>query len=150
MTRDEILAMEAGRELDALVAEAMGWIWLRFKPAHDEDAEFVRKPYGPDTWEASLEHKRANGDEPLAHLWDCDLPHYSTDIAAAWEVVEYMGPIPFSLRFQPADAWRTGDGEVYCHAHWTCWFEGSVWAEAPTAPLAICRAALLAAMEMEG
>jgi len=130
MTRDEILAMEAGRELDALVAvEVMEW--TRYPNKHG--LTVMSRP-------GAMPH----------HAQIDQHPNFSTDIAATWEVVEYMGPIPFSLRFQPADAWRTGDGEVYCHAHWTCWFEGSVWAEAPTAPLAICRAALLAAMEMEG
>ena len=93
-TPDDIRDMSASRELDALVAvEVMGWVWLRFKPAHDKDSEFVRKPYGPDTWEASLENNRAKGDEPLAHLWDYDMPHYSTDIADAWEVVEKLATL---------------------------------------------------------
>jgi hypothetical protein len=60
LTRDEILAMEPGRELDALVAEkVMGWTKV-----------------GENAWEAP----NIKG-YPL-------LPRYSTDIATAWEVVE--------------------------------------------------------------
>ena len=134
MTRDEILAMEAGRELDALVAEkVMGFA----KVVRDYD-------------------KRHNTEGLRSFVYDTafawfgkETPRYSTDIAAAWLVVEHMGPIPFSLRFQPADAWRAGGGEVYCYAHWTCWFEGGKEIDADTAALAICRAALLAVMEAD-
>lgn len=60
--------MNAGRELDALVAEkVMGWTW-------DENTAW--SPTG------SRNARVADGD-----LWWW-LPPYSTDIAAAWEVVE--------------------------------------------------------------
>lgn len=70
-----------------------------------------------------------------------DVPEYSTDIAAAWDVVE---------------AWK-GDGSLCeivlsrCESHvstgWRARFgesEASWEADAPTAPLAICLAALKA------
>ena len=105
MTRDEILAMEAGPELDALIADRV--------------------------WDTEPKYKGP----------------FSTDIAAAWKIVECMGPVPFLLAFHPADAWRTAGGEIYCYSHWSCWFEGGGKIDALTAPEAICRAALLAVMD---
>jgi len=117
MTRDEIMAMEAGREMDALVAEkVMGWELRTFKSN------------GVDFWHI-----------PGTVRCELDAPKFSTDIGAAWEVVEKMiGEMwNLSLEYQSAVYWcefgKTcvpGDGEI-----------------ADTAPLAICRAALLAVME---
>ena len=73
-------------------------------------------------------------------------PHYSTDIAAAWLVVEKLAKEPYAwyihtinlttgLRYS-ADYWGepdSPDGEIISYN-----------ATAETAPLAICRAALMA------
>jgi hypothetical protein len=59
--RDEILAMEPGRELDALVAEKVMGL----------------KSIAPNS--------AMDGEYPV---W---IPAYSIDIAAAWQVVERMG-----------------------------------------------------------
>jgi hypothetical protein len=123
MTKDEILNMPAGREMDALIAEKlMGYV-------------NGRKCY---------RYADNSGD-----WWTTHIPHYSTDIEAAWEVLEKMR----------ADC--SGGGEpdyimLNCYKelepHWYC---AKIWAHhdgdipeveatAETAPLAICRAALLA------
>lgn len=71
MTREEILALKPGRELDALVAEkVMGW----------DDS-------GDGEW-------RNEFDRPIEsiRLW-----RPSTDISAAWEVVEKMNELDFSI-----------------------------------------------------
>lgn len=105
MTRDEILAMPAGREMDAL-------IWTR-------------------VW---------NGGTAIGKL-----PLYSTDIEAAWNIVEKLGlnisqknlnefPAGYEKSKYMADPELRGKGEF-----WLAWGE--------TAPLAICRAALIVAME---
>lgn len=61
MTREDILAMKPGRELDDLVArKVMGWTYTR-----------VEDGFG---------HPPGKGFERI--------PLYSTDIAAAWEVAE--------------------------------------------------------------
>jgi len=138
MTKDEIMALEAGRELDVLVAETMGWVWLRFKPSHKKDVGFVRKPYPPDSWEAA--HKsRANGDEPLSRLWDYNMPHYSTGVAAAWGVVEKLTPLKFGFNLAiESPPGPQGDWEAL-------FYNGAshnFYAYADTVPLAICRAAL--------
>ena len=101
MNYDEL---EAGYELDALVAEkVMG---------------LVKGSFGWINSDTAI---------PIA------LPLYSTDIAAAWEVVE---------RFKDWD-WKLyshGEGESF-----VIYKDGTHYeATAPTAPLAICRAALKA------
>lgn len=97
MTRDEILAMPAGREMDVLVGR------------------HVMDLVGPPDL-----------------YWE-----YSTDISAAWMVVEKF---PFcSLDFD-ATTWRCelSDGDKI--------FIASSDLRNPSAPLAICRAALLSVM----
>lgn len=66
MTKDEILAMEPGRELDCWVAEkVMGWI--------------------------NVNKETGTGDKPNYHgFYGVKIPNFSTDIAAAWEIVEHM------------------------------------------------------------
>lgn len=80
-----------------------------------------------------LDHGRRDASHPFAPV-----PHYSTDIAAAWEVVERL---------------RADHGDysvIVCWAHetqqWVCSdFDSMTWEGAgETAPLAICRAALKA------
>ena len=128
MTRNEILNMPAGREMDALVAEkVMGWSRGTY---HSDGVDYLRDPEG------------------TSHL---NVPQYSTDIAAAWQVVEKIRTKYPVIRISTgdlmgkywqchmADAWR----EV-SHEDDSDWF-----ANAPTAPLAICRAALLAVMDSE-
>lgn len=121
MTRDEILGMEAGRELDALMAEkVMGYEHLPFPavPAFQRPTE--------------------GGVEMLF-----ELPHYSADIAAAWEIVEEVHRLGLNV-----SVWK---GRLWCCGFYTK-------SETPqemghsysdTAPLAICRAALLAVMEVD-
>lgn len=81
----------------------------------------------------------------------------STDIAQAWEVVERMrlSPPPSDEHhYAPWFAIAIGNGEDVSPEQWTAgWrtgadFDGEWWevrACAPTVPLAICRAALIAA-----
>jgi hypothetical protein len=82
------------RELDALVAEeVMEWRWRAFKS--DRNApKWAKDIYPPDAIE--LEWPDEPGAPPLAELpylrsaHYLDMPHYSSDIAAAWQVVEKM------------------------------------------------------------
>ena len=136
MTKVEILKLK-GRDLDVAVAERiMGWRWLNlpdirrpcFKPP-GEIAQFLPKFVERNTVTCS--------DSPPDRL-----PHYSTDIAAAWQVVEAMRPEHgfwidgddgYAVEFQHGMP-RMAD---YRHGR----------ASAPTAPEAICKAALLAKLE---
>lgn len=138
MAIDELLA---GRELDALIAEkVMGW---------------KRIPVPPDANGHFAGEALMQTDPPPNFRWnplgkipfDTWVPHFSTDIAAAWQVVEKLV------------------AEGYCPAllyddegHWGLFFDGVSQAEAQpesyvvfttpawadTAPLAICLAALKA------
>ena len=112
--------MEAGREMDALVAEKIfNWIHSGrfFLPPSDP-------PATKDNWAAIYAEKgRPN--------W---LPYYSTSISAAWEVVEKMER--FQITQYPKGKYYAGAGDP----------DEEGWefdAEAPTAPLAICRVALM-------
>lgn len=104
--------MKPGKELDALIAEKVtGW-----------------KPSGL----LGKDHKYAVKEfyEP---------PHYSTDIAAAWEVVDKIAPLDdFRLAF------RNGE--------WFAEFSSMInqFAQAGTAPHAICLAALKAVSPLNG
>lgn len=102
--------MEAGRELDALVAEQV--MGLRY----------------------------VQGPHPT-------IPRYSTDIAAAWHVVDKMGwsYCYFELGHQPFDAFSDGEGGDYpVSSYWYCSAEQEYRAEGASPPHAICLAALKA------
>ena len=124
MNNDEILNMPAGREMDVLVAELADW---KKVPSADDPAGWC--------WLVPHGSTRASTTDSI--------PPFSSDISAAWQVVE-KHPHYFSLHrsnetgFAPAP-W--GD------TLWRCRFyaPGKFEAKAETAPLAICRAALLCA-----
>jgi hypothetical protein len=128
LTRESILAMEAGAALDAIVAErVMGW--------KQDPRPFPR-------WEDGSEHGSdwyvdGNGDYYECSN-QCDTWRPSLDIAAAWVVVEKLseGWIVVVQRDNGAD-WlcHIGDiGQYKPHRY------GEVTGPAP---LAICKAALL-------
>jgi hypothetical protein len=141
---------EVSRALDALVAvKVIGWTWLRhvrhfqppigrewwrslFQPSHGV------KPYTSSS--GDVENVPAHGDEPIE---SCNAPNYSTDIAAAWTVIEKMRAVnPFQPAWFEISQLPTG---------WRANFVGDphYYAYAETAPLAICLAALRA-MGVEG
>jgi hypothetical protein len=112
--------VNAGRELDALVAEKVMKLHL---------AEWADEG---DWWVTSDPHNPAGNYEDQATFWT-QLPCYSTDIGAAWGVVESPaceGGHKFQL--------------VQEHGVWTAVISGIAEADADTAPLAICLAALKA------
>jgi hypothetical protein len=121
--------MNAGRELDALVAEkVMGWTSDLY--AHSLMGEKVRLWLPPPP-------------SDVAHTADT-LPRYSTDIAAAWEVVEKVsGP---GLAFELVDVGSFNPGYTELPRWCASFGDGNVVIaeEADTAPHAICLAALKA------
>jgi hypothetical protein len=126
--------MQAGRELDALVAHK---VFGLFPCPH-----WSRDIYDSRSWNSD------NCDcKPWSKSYDAEYPDfkpYSTNIAAAWEVVEKL-----DRRFWP-EIRRIDDGS------WCCEIVGRgdtpaqvspgplALEYAPTAPLAICLAALKA------
>jgi len=118
--------LPAGRELDALVAErVMGWLDVG-KQRDSVHTEFVN--FGVDP--ATVEERRAK-----KYAARQVVPHYSSDIAAAFQVVEKMAEKGDLIFLQT----HRGDAERYAAT-----FVEPFTAYAPTAPLAICRAALKA------
>ena len=120
LTREAILAMPAGREMDALIAElVMGW-------------RVEHEPYQFLDGEAGTGYDDPGDFQP------------STDIAAAWEVVERLNLLDlYALKRSNEYDSQTAGYEV---GEPSCGDGGRYWdrlAEAETAPLAICRAALL-------
>lgn len=112
-----IETLPAGRELDAIVAEkVMGWC----RGSEASSGEWQRH------------------DGMLA-----ELPKFSTDIAAAWQVVEKLRPDDIFLTISALP-----DGDYECAAQneigETLKLADSACVKAGSAPLVICRAALLA------
>jgi hypothetical protein len=116
MNREEILNMEAGSEMDALVlAKVFGA--MAFK---GEDG----KPYRLD---------------PYQNPWS--VPNYSGDISAAWAVVEKMHIRKWDFYCEYTRVQNDSQHWVLFETD-ECEFDKCASAE--TLPLAICRAALLA------
>lgn len=130
--------MKAGRELDALVAEkVMGLTW------NEDRCRICGWPLA-----ASRDEGCAPGDCSMrpspARRADEPAP-YSTDIAAAWEVVERMcaDGWEYEINSHYSVTARFGKGH---YEHWdSVWHGPSVEEFADTAPHAICLAALAAA-----
>lgn len=120
--------MESGRELDLIVAErVMGWRGVGY-PAPG------RHPDGVYTGQELM------GYPVGSHNW-CEVPYYSTDTAAAWKIVENLN----------ARGWRVevfSTARVGVDVQISKWggphHEGDYADSAPTAPHAICLAALRA------
>jgi hypothetical protein len=132
MTRDEILNMQAGRNTDALIAEMV----MRY-------LNVGRRTLGNA---GTMLFYEKDGDEFRL------VPKFSTDIAAAWEVIERIREI--DEYWCPYIHWDDDDGEG--NPMWVVSFNyfgedesqfKVAEAQDKSAPVAICRAALLAVME---
>ena len=117
-------------EIDARVAvEVMGWT--------RESATL---------WPPEMDAK-----ERRRWVYGISVPHYSTDIAAALTVVEKLGRKPERFSYAEdfaviweKDGWTAGWREYDRDYGCTCWIWPSASAQADTAPMAICLAALAA------
>jgi len=127
MTREGILGLEPGPELDRLIAErVMGW---------EEGVEFFRR----NGWIIVNGRRIPNRAAGTELDWSP-----STDIAAAWEVVKKMLGSGWGCEiYSPNNPCALEDIDK-----WVVVFAKSELfdyrAKASSAPLAICRAALLA------
>ena len=134
--------MEAGREMDALVAEkVMGCSVMR--------ENYHRTLGDGGKWEwlrCGCIGGPHNYRDDTAR--DGMLVYYSTDISAAWEVVEKMGALGWKFGMvQDGTLWDVNTYNPDVRP--SCAFcghtpSGAINASAPTVPLAICRAALKA------
>lgn len=133
------------REIDAEVAEkVMGWADIR--------PYFTGGPFGVN----SFEGKRGKFDEEK--FWrdhpgskesggginrnvPVEVPNYSTDISAAFQIVDSMEDAQFKLKHW-VDSWRLpGEEDWHKKSRWEAEFEG-IYAGGNTAAEAICNAAL--------
>jgi hypothetical protein len=140
MTRDEILNMPAGEEIDKLIAEkVMGW--------HIQEEKGGRNQWLDSDGHYQHMVSRYDGYED-AEDFETICWHPSESILWAWEVVEFLRRRFWSTNivcWDFSDKWvitcehRTGHGEP----------KKTLYADAETAPLAICRAALLAVMDVQ-
>jgi len=117
--------MPAGREMDRAVAiECMGWIQVEtgINPEQKIYAPPTGNPHDDGFW--------------LGKMVDHLVPKFSTDIAAAWKVVEKLKTIGIHL-------WWVGEEDST--PGWTASMginlKPGVTAWAESAPLALCRAA---------
>lgn len=123
----DVDSMPAGREMDAMVAErVMGWKLNMGGRVVRPDGSSFKGPV-EDRWL-----------DPNPHYQQYSLAPYSTDIAAAWKVVEKM----LELDFHCVLGARS-------RSAYACYFTKDPHAKTETdytssAPLAICRAALKA------
>ena len=130
MTKEEILAMQPGRELNALVAGTVLGLKqeVRLRGETNTVTVYTSLVDGMHSRDEALRY-----GEPLA---------YSTDIAAAWRVVEAMRP--------EYGFWADGDDGYsveFQHGMFGMADYRHGRASAPAAPEAICKAALLAKLE---
>lgn len=138
-------SVEAGRELDALIAEkVMGW--QRYGAMRYGKPIVVMVAKHSDCWNYTRSQAdAASGSwEPTNDPVTERLTPFSTDIAAAWQVVEkFRGDK--RLLFELRTAGRVGPmvDELTTYAARFIFLERD-FSEAETAPLAICRAALAA------
>lgn len=135
MTAEEIDSMEAGRELDCLVAErVMGYVL--------EGADAVIQAV------AAIDGVAAFGTDGKIHYFRDALPSYSTDIAAAWDVVERLTSRGHPMFLELDSHGAAVAGPYYAKvAFWAIYADYSY---ADTAPLAICRAVLKTALTSQG
>lgn len=130
----------AGHELDALVGEKVMGLTrsvverLARKAFLSNVQQYIgRGCVGDETWEDDALPEKQK-------FWrQIQIPQYSTDIAAAWKVVEHLTDAEYGVVLSNVRAADT----------WTCEIDRSEWAgseveDGATAPLAICLAALKA------
>jgi hypothetical protein len=119
MTKKEILAMKPGRELDKVVGEIVFGYEVKI---------FLFQGFAPDPYYRT--------PSQYGRTYEF-LPNYSTDISAAWQVVEKLFREGYGLLM-------IGDVDKFTVILAA---DMNYKAEAKTAPEAICKAALLAKLE---
>ena len=143
--------MKAGRELDALVAEkVMGWEWYAIiginvlvPPEHYLRERPILATPGKHGAETDIDSYRF-ADSTQGRQMPI-VARYSTDIAAAWQVVDELHKRGFCVGVSTLHDWKT---KCECSVYYADMAERMVAnADAATASHAICLAALKA---MEG
>jgi len=143
MNKEEILAMEVGEELDKLVAvEVMGEPMPEFTPGNALGFQLAGSPVKSPKGNWLCLCRYDEGDIPM---WR-PVP-FSTDISAAWLVVEKLGggkdidqiSVVYELDF--------GEWKYRVTIDYQDLDKQSVTAWGKTPPVAICKAALLTRLD---
>jgi hypothetical protein len=133
MNREQIENMPAGREMDALIAkEVMGLEVL--------DVPIVPREVFNRHWLTDAAHREFMKAYPDGGAKT--VSHYSTETSAAWEVVEKLHSMGAWLSISIIPGYKTWDVRGVLNENTR--EEHRFINHAESAPLAICRAALLA------
>jgi hypothetical protein len=147
--REALAELKPGRELDTLVAEKVMGI------------EVVYDAFGGPCVPGTDSVSDPRGDYGLGPITTGDsIPDYSTDISAAWEVVESMAAKTFEVTVEGGGPYgdrpdlQNGEGwyaSFYLGDSNAPWKSGTINAQAwaSTAPHALCLAALKAVGAIE-
>ena len=141
----DVREMKPGRELDALVAEKIFDKQFYRAPMTEWRGRYVYKEFwdDPNSYYNEWHRSQEIGE------WEYCGPNYSTDISAAWKVVEKMG-IPFFVCKSYEHQFEVGElgwcvnwcKKSGCDIGYRCEHGNDVWSL--SAPEAICKAALMA------
>jgi hypothetical protein len=138
MTKEEILAMEAGRELDIMIAKKLYSADTITKASRLSDRTFYALVGGEKERYQPLEKGKTLANVWWRHTadeaWDA-CPNYSTDISAAWEVVAKIQDCLHLREHGEQGEWEASFCGLDAKGH------------GETAQLAICKAALLTLTE---
>lgn len=141
MTRDKLIAMNPGLKLNLMVATKV-WDWVIWEEKRNEYRYVVFQKPGEDEpykrqqrWEAIKGNYKQIGIEDVDQMRHiiCGLKNWSTDISAAWEVVEKM-----------AQEWHNFNLGLHRRKWHSGWNFIDYVEDMNSAPEAICKAALLA------
>ncbi len=159
LTREQIEQMPAGREMDGLIAEHI----LGFRRSlYGEQVVFESPEYQQRERDGlptvtlggvySIRDAKGGresviaGNHPKSGWPNTLIDFYSTDIAAAWKVVEALEPRGYLVDITRRKDFTTGGFPYECEI-WDTSAGPDRTAQADVAPLAICRAALLTTVE---
>ena len=135
MTRQEILALSAGRELDRLVAEhVLGWTDFQY-PTHLTSAIDGLTAIAPDPTGGNCWGRRY-------------VEQFSSRISSAWQVIDHLIQRGYWVEINlPGGKRSKGDlPEVTLYTDFWEQEEADVVEMGETLPLVICRAALLTSL----
>lgn len=135
MTRDEVLSMPAGSEMDALIAEKV----MGMELARPLGEHFVSHDMAIDAGDMMLE------GQSMGVEWEyMQPPPFSSDISAAWKVVEKMRELYDVVIDLDSDLVSCKLLNYVESGDYRTLVVEQIY---KSAPLAICRAALLAVSE---
>ncbi len=153
MTKEQIETMEAGDEMNRIVAtKVMGWLGFdEIRKAYPYPEKRKGHPLEGSGWILSKDSGVPPERLPKWNIFDVTtIPKFSTEISAAWKVVEAIekgGRFHYHLDSIPCTEWH-----VRIHDEKAVQLGGTInySAYSNVVPLAICRAALLVVLGTEG